>query len=237
MKDSLNTTAYAVAAALLLLQTIGCGSGEAPPTASIPAAGSEVADSLVAESDTSNSVFPSTTEAEPAPAYVAPEVEIETTLGTVRVRLHGREVPETVDNFLERYADVGAYNNTVFHHVDAGVLVGGGYLEDLSPVETRAPIRNEAAKAAKNTRGTIAMVRQPDYKDSATSQFYFNLSDDATLDYDEETENDGYCVFGEVVAGLEILDKIAEVKTHQSDDFPNMPVTPILIKSVTRVAP
>ena len=104
-------------------------------------------------------------------------------------------------------------------------------------LETRAPIRNEAAKAGQNKRGSIAMVRSQEFAHSATSQFFFNLVDDPTLDYDEENSNDGYCVFGEVTQGLEILDELSKVEVHESEGFSNMPVTPVIIKSVTRAAP
>ncbi|MBP88724.1 MAG: peptidylprolyl isomerase A [Planctomycetaceae bacterium] len=237
MKHLVNVAYYASIVALLGFCLAGCGSGQTPPTASIPSPSGDQSDPSPNQPDTSDSEFPLPAVSPPPKPYVAPEVILETTLGEVRVRLHQREVPETVGNFLERYVDLGAYSNTIFHHVDSGVAVAGGYTADLTPIEIRAPIRNEAAKAAKNTRGTLAMVRSPEYADSAASQFYFNLADEPTLDYDEASENAGYCVFGEVTTGLDILDSLSKVEVHDSDGFPSIPVTPVIIKSIRRVAP
>ena len=237
MKDVFKAATNASIMALIGIGLVGCGSGDAVPTASIPAPAAEKTDSPASQADTAGSEFPLTAKPTPPRPYVPPEVIIETSLGELRVRLHQREVPETVDNFLEHYVDLGAYANTIFHHVDSGVVVAGGYSEDLTPIETRAPIRNEAAKGAKNKRGTIAMVRSAEYADSATSQFYINLVDEPTLDYDEESENAGYCVFGEVTQGLDILDTISKAKVHESDGFPSIPVTAVTIQSIKRVAP
>lgn len=237
MKDVVKAASSASIVALMALYLVGCGSGQTPPTASIPSSSEEQTSSSTSQPDTSDSAFPLTAKADPPKVYVAPEVIIETTLGEIRVQLHQREVPETVDNFLDHYADLGTYANTIFHHVDSGVVVAGGYTADMTQIEERAPIRNEAARGAKNKRGTITMLRNAEFSDSATSQFFFNLVDDPTLDYDEESENAGYCVFGEVTAGLDVLDNISKVDIHESDGLPSIPVTPVVIKSITRAAP
>jgi peptidyl-prolyl cis-trans isomerase A (cyclophilin A) len=122
----------------------------------------------------------------------------------------------------------------VFHYVEKGfMLAGGGYTADLQPKETRAFIRSEANNGLKNKRGTIAMVRQPDHADSATSQFFINLVDNPGLNrgQTEETDKDGYCVFGEVVEGMDVVDRIAEVPVTDRGVFPNTPVTPVVINS------
>lgn len=242
MNVLLKTAAFSLAVVLVSACLHGCGSGEAPPTASIPSASpppasSEPVDPPVSQPAALTSEFVLPAETEPLPAYTPPEVIMETTLGQVRLRLNGRETPETVDNFLDRYVDRGVYAGVIFHHVDSGVVVTGGYTEDLTPIESLAPIRNEAANGSKNRRGTIAMVRSAEYPDSATSQFFFNLVDDPTLDYDEASGNAGYCVFGEVTEGLDVLDSISKVEVQERDGFPSIPVTAVIIKSIKRVLP
>jgi peptidyl-prolyl cis-trans isomerase A (cyclophilin A) len=164
-----------------------------------------------------------------------PEVVIKTSAGDIRVRLNAEKAPVTVDNFLDNYVDRGFYSNTIFHHVDPGYIITGGYAADLEPKEVRAPIRNEAANGLKNVRGTITMSRSPEYGDSATSQFFINVTAAPSLDHDESSENAGYCVFGEVVAGMDVVDRISKSKVHDTGEFPQMPVEAITINSVERV--
>ncbi len=167
-----------------------------------------------------------------------PEVIIQTSLGNLRVRLDAENAPETVDNFLGSYVKRGFYSKTIFHYVESGfIIIGGGYTQDLKPKETRTPIRNEAHNGIKNKRGTIAMSRQEDYIDSATSQFFFNLDDNDLLDHDPDAGDAGYgyCVFGEVVEGLDVLEKMAEVAVHNQGDFQNLPIEPIVIETIRRV--
>ena len=143
------------------------------------------------------------------------------------------DLAKTVDSFLESYVKRGFYSDTIFHHVDQRMVITGGFTQDLTEKEVRAPIRNEArADGLKNKRGTIAMYRLQEYSDSATSQFFINLVDDANLDYDESSGNDGYCVFGEVIEGLAILDTLSKVEVHDSDGFPSLPVTPVVITAI-----
>lgn len=231
------TRCYAAAVMVAGMAMLGCGSGEAPPTVSIPAPEKEAPTPQTPAPNAMASAFPIPDGPTVREPNVAPEVIIETNLGEFRLRLDGKEVPITVGNFLENYVDQGFYTETIFHHVDSEVVVGGGYLADLTEKQTRIPIQNEASRGRKNTRGTIGMVRKPDYSASATSQFYINLVDVPALDPDEATENDGYCVFGEVISGLEILDQMAKVTVHEVEGFPMMPVDPVVIKSIRRADP
>lgn len=224
---------------LLIALAIGCGGGA--PTASISAddPGSEAdrvdvtgGGAATLRSEASNSVAQAPVT---PPENQFPEVVIKTSAGDIRVRLNAEKAPVTVENFLDSYVDRGFYSNTIFHHVDPGYVVTGGYAADLEPKEVRAPIRNEASHGLKNVRGTITMSRSPEYGDSATSQFFINVTAAPTLDYDETNENAGYCVFGEVVEGMEVVDRIAQSAVHDTGDFPRMPVEAIVILSIERV--
>ncbi len=166
-----------------------------------------------------------------------PEVEVTTTLGNLRLRLNAERAPRTVDNFLYNYVDTGFYDQTIFHYVDQGCLIaGGGYTADLREKPVGTPIPCEANNGLRNRRGTVAMVRQPDFAPSATSQFFINVVDNPSLDFAPQAGGamTGYCVFGEVVAGLDVLDAIAAVPVHQQGDFSNTPVTPVVITSIRR---
>jgi peptidyl-prolyl cis-trans isomerase A (cyclophilin A) len=172
------------------------------------------------------------------PPNLKPEVVITTSLGEIKVRLDAEKAPVTVENFLANYVDAGFYDETIFHYVDKESLAAaGGYTEDLEPKEAGAQILNEAANGLKNVRGTIAMARLPEYSKSATSQFFFNLVDNPGLDHkSDETEEDyGYCVFGQVIDGLDVLDKIAEAEVRDAEDFPKVPVQAVRIESIRRL--
>lgn len=167
-----------------------------------------------------------------------PVVVIKTSLGEITVQLDAEKAPVTVDNFLLNYADAEFYDQTVFHHVEQGFLIAaGGYTADLKPKEAGAQILNEAGNGLKNRRGTIAMARQADYANSATSQFFFNLADNKSLDRTDEDDDEesGYCVFGEVIEGLDIIDRIAEVEVAGSEEFPKAPKQAVVIESVRRL--
>ena len=227
-------------AALLFLTGCGSGSSEAPPTASIST--NADADSVDTWSKERQAQTASTETADSASKKpkenLHPEVEITTNLGTIRLKLDAETAPQTVENFLVNYVDRDFYRGTIFHYVEKDYLViAGGYTAALEPKSTRAPILNEARSAQKNLRGTVAMSRDPDYADSATSQFYFNLVDNEGLDFQESEEdaNNGYCVFGTVVEGLDLLDRIAAVEVHDAKELPNVPVDPIVIESIRRV--
>jgi cyclophilin family peptidyl-prolyl cis-trans isomerase len=142
------------------------------------------------------------------------------------------KAPVSVENFLS-YVRSGFYNGLVFHRVIPGFMIqGGGFDKDINQKETRAPIINEAKNGLSNGRGTIAYARTPVIK-SATSQFFINLVNNTSLDYRNDTNAGyGYAVFGKVVQGMEVVDKIAAVKTGSVKGMRDVPVTPIIILEV-----
>ena len=140
-----------------------------------------------------------------------PVVLLETTSGDILVELYPDKAPETVANFL-KYVDDGFYNNTIFHRVIPGFMIqGGGLTARMQQKDTSAPIKNEADNGLKNDRGTIAMARTMD-PHSATAQFFINLVDNDFLNFQAPSGNGwGYCVFGRVTEGMDVVDKIAKV--------------------------
>jgi cyclophilin family peptidyl-prolyl cis-trans isomerase len=156
-------------------------------------------------------------------------VLLETSAGSVRIELFDGKSPATVENFLG-YVRSGFYDGTVFHRVIPGfVIQGGGLTAAMQPRPTGAPVRNESANGLKNLRGTLAMARTS-APDSATSQFFINLRDNEALD--PRGAAAGYTVFGKVIEGMEVVDRIAAVPTGIVAGFPNAPLTPALITSV-----
>ena len=157
---------------------------------------------------------------------------METSMGTITLELDDAKAPETVANFVQ-YAKDGHYDGTIFHRVIDGFMIqGGGFTKDMNQKETRKPIRNEAMNGLKNLRGTIAMARTM-VVDSATSQFFINLVDNAFLDFQNPTpQGFGYAVFGKVVDGMDVVDQIAKVKTGFSGPHQNVPEEAIVIKKV-----
>jgi cyclophilin family peptidyl-prolyl cis-trans isomerase len=173
-----------------------------------------------------------------SPEELHPEVAIKTNLGTMRVRLNWEKAPRTVANFLHNYVETGFYDQTIFHHVESGYLIaGGGYTAELEEKETQPPIPCEADNQLSNRRGTIAMARPPAYAGSATSQFFINLVDNPGLDYQPGDPNgiNGYCVFGEVVEGMEVVDRIAQVPIHSKNGLTAVPVESVVVESITRL--
>ena len=159
-----------------------------------------------------------------------PRVEIETTLGKIVVRLAPDRAPQTVKNFL-RYVNEGFYNGTIFHRVIPGFMVqGGGFDETLREKPTHEPIPLEARGGLRNDRYTIAMARTS-YPHSATSQFYINVADNDFLNADQAQDGNGYCVFGTVVSGTEVVDKSAAVPTGSRRGMGDVPVTTVKILS------
>ena len=160
-----------------------------------------------------------------------PVVQMETTLGTVKIELYPAKAPLSVKNFLD-YVNSGFYNGTIFHRVMPGFMIqGGGFTADRKQKETRAPIKNEADNGLTNDRGTIAMARTAS-PDSATSQFFINVVDNAGLNR-PKPDGHGYAVFGKVVAGMEVVDKIVVTPTQRLNMlFANLPVTPVTITSM-----
>jgi len=161
-----------------------------------------------------------------------PTVVMKTSLGSVTIELYPDKAPETVKNFLQ-YVNDKFYDGTVFHRVINNFMVqGGGFTPDGRQKPTRAPISNEAANKLKNQVGTIAMARTSE-PNSATAQFFINVKDNGFLDYrDSSPQGIGYCVFGKVTAGMDVVDKIRAVPTGPQD----VPKTTVVIESI-RVAP
>ena len=163
-----------------------------------------------------------------------PVVAIRTSLGEITVKLDAELAPITVDNFLT-YAKSGQYNGTIFHSVDRGfIALGGGFTPDLQEKPVQLPIRNEAHNGLKNRRGTIAMSRNPEAIDSASCQFFINLADNPSLDFKgrETAAEYGYCVFGEVVSGQDVLDRLDKAEVKSQPQFDKLPVESITIKAV-----
>jgi peptidyl-prolyl cis-trans isomerase A (cyclophilin A) len=167
------------------------------------------------------------------PAAGNPVVVVETSAGSFTIELFGEQAPVSVENFLQ-YVKDGFYPGTIFHRVVAGyVIQGGGYTEDLTLKPARPPIQNEATNGLQNRRGTVAMARTRVLR-SATSQFYVNVADNPRLDHaDYSPDGFGYAVFGRVIEGMDVVDKIAAVPTGSSGGMENVPVTPVIIKGVT----
>lgn len=159
-----------------------------------------------------------------------PVVVLETSMGNIKVELFQKEAPLSVKNFLD-YANSGFYNGTVFHRVINGFMIqGGGFTPDMTPKKTNPPIKNEAANGLKNDRGTIAMARTM-VADSATAQFFINVVNNNGLNR-PSPDGHGYAVFGKVIEGMDVVDKIKAVKTGMARGFRDVPETPVLIKSV-----
>lgn len=150
-------------------------------------------------------------------------------IGEIEIKLDVEKAPVTVKNFLD-YARDGFYNGTIFHRVISNFMIqGGGFTADMQQKQTKAPIKNEADNELRNKRGSVAMARTS-AKDSATSQFFINLVDNKFLDRTPATF--GYAVFGEVVKGMDVVDKIAAVPTQSNKGHENVPVNPIIISSI-----
>jgi cyclophilin family peptidyl-prolyl cis-trans isomerase len=165
-----------------------------------------------------------------------PKVRMETSVGTITIELFPDKAPATVKNFLG-YADEGFYNGTVFHRVIPGFMIqGGGYTPQMQEKPTHAPIKNEADNGLKNDRGTIAMARTSE-PNSATSQFFINLKSNDFLNHTGKSLRGwGYAVFGKVISGMDVVDKIAAVTTGtHPKGLKDVPKTPVVIEKVTRI--
>jgi peptidyl-prolyl cis-trans isomerase B (cyclophilin B) len=164
-----------------------------------------------------------------------PRIQISTRLGNITVELDAVAAPKTVANILS-YVDEGFYAGTLFHRVIPGFMIqGGGLTPDMANKPNHAQIENEAANGLKNNRGTLAMARTS-IPHSATSQFFINLKDNDFLNYSSSTANGwGYCVFGKVVEGMDVVDAIAKQPTGNRAGHGDVPREDILIDSVTRI--
>jgi cyclophilin family peptidyl-prolyl cis-trans isomerase len=160
-----------------------------------------------------------------------PTVQFRTSIGSFIVKLDAERAPLTVDNFIS-YVNAGQYNGTIFHQVyDGFIVLGGGYDAEFNQRPTQSAVRNEAHNGLTNRRGTIAMARQADAIDSAASQFFINLADNATLNHTgDSAEQYGYCVFGEVLDGMDVIERIGKGQVRSTAQFENVPVQPIVIE-------
>jgi peptidyl-prolyl cis-trans isomerase A (cyclophilin A) len=166
------------------------------------------------------------------PDNMFPTIKLETSMGDIEVELNRMRAPATSNNFL-RYVLEGEYDGTIFHRVMPGFVVqGGGYTKGIEEKTMHENVLNESGNGLQNITGSIAMARYDD-PHSATRQFYFNMSDNSSLD--PGSRNWGYTVFGEVVSGMEVLEAIAEVETGYSEDLDaeDVPVTPVLLIRAT----
>jgi cyclophilin family peptidyl-prolyl cis-trans isomerase len=173
----------------------------------------------------------------PTPAPGNPVVVISTSMGDITLELYKDRAPVSVENFLQ-YANEGFYEGTIFHRVKPGFAIqGGGYTESMVEKTTRPPIMNEATNGLRNTRGTLAMARTRSLR-SATSQFYINLVNNVMLDHKSYSPDEfGYAVFGRVLEGMDVVDKIGTVPTGTSGEHEDVPKTPIVIKKVSVTTP
>jgi cyclophilin family peptidyl-prolyl cis-trans isomerase len=163
-----------------------------------------------------------------------PVVAIDTSLGTVKVELYEDKAPITVKNFLD-YVDNKFYDGTVFHRVIPTFMIqGGGFEPGMKEKQTKATIKNESSNGVKNDRGTLAMARTPE-PDSASAQWFINLKDNDFLNKERAQDRVGYAVFGKVTEGMDVVDKIAQVKTGQRGPHGDVPVKDVVIKSIRRV--
>ena len=163
-----------------------------------------------------------------------PTVLLETTSGDILIELYADKAPATVENFL-KYVNEGFYANTIFHRVIKGFMIqGGGMNMKMEEKATHAPIKNEADNGLANERGTIAMARTRE-PHSATAQFFINTVDNGFLNFSSPDVNGyGYCVFGKVVEGMDVVDKIAKVKTKSVGFHENVPTDMVLITGASR---
>jgi len=165
-----------------------------------------------------------------------PQVRMQTNMGDIVLELYAEQAPKSVANFLQ-YVDEGFYSNTLFHRViDDFMIQGGGFTPQFERKETRAPIVNEADNGLKNLRGTLAMARTFE-PHSATAQFFINVKDNDFLDHTAKTPRGwGYTVFGKVIKGMDVVDKIKVLPTGASGPFPqDVPTSPVIILNISRV--
>ncbi len=229
---------FAIFVAVAALFLAGCGGGEPPPE-SAPA---EPADATIPpppvepepepEPEPESAMQPETEPEPPVELTGTPRVRVVTDLGTLVLELYPDRAPQTVANFLQ-YVDDGFYDGTIFHRVIPNFMIqGGGFLPNMTEKQTREPIQNESGAMA-NTRYSIAMARTPN-PHSATAQFFINHRTNQFLDKENARDGWGYCVFGKVVEGMEVVDEVAKAQTTTKNGHGDVPVDPIRIQSVNR---
>jgi cyclophilin family peptidyl-prolyl cis-trans isomerase len=170
-----------------------------------------------------------------APGALAadPQVDVRTSAGTIRLELYPAKAPKTVENFLQYVRD-GHYDGTIFHRVIPGFMIqGGGMTPNMAQKKTRAPVPIESKNGLKNEVGSLAMARTSD-PNSATAQFFINLKNNSFLDY-PGSDGHGYTVFGKVVSGMDVVNKISATPTGSQGMHQDVPRTPVLIESATVV--
>lgn len=162
----------------------------------------------------------------------AQTVKVSTSAGDIVIKLDAVKAPKSTENFLS-YVKAGFYSGTIFHRVIPGFMIqGGGFTTDMEQKPTRAPIPLESRNGLSNVRGTIAMARTYD-PNSATAQFFINVKDNASLDAANSQDGNGYAVFGQVVQGMDVVDKIVQAPSTSKGPHQNVPITPIIIKQVS----
>jgi peptidyl-prolyl cis-trans isomerase A (cyclophilin A) len=170
-----------------------------------------------------------------APQAQNPMVVLDTSMGAIKVELYADKAPVSVKNFLS-YVEKGHYNGTIFHRVISNFMIqGGGFEMDGKQKPVEAPIKNESSNGLRNARGTLAMARTSD-PDSATAQFFINTVDNPFLDKENARDGHGYAVFGKVVEGMDVVDKIRAVKTGNNGPNANWPVEAVVIKSAKKAS-
>ena len=163
-----------------------------------------------------------------------PVVVVETNMGNFKIELFEDKAPITVKNFLQ-YVEDKHYDGTIFHRVISDFMIqGGGFEPGLKEKKTRDPIKNEASNGLSNLKGTIAMARTGE-PNSATAQWYVNVKDNTFLDRAKARDGVGYCVFGRVIEGMDVVDKIRKVETAKKGGHDDVPVEPVIIKSVSQM--
>jgi len=163
------------------------------------------------------------------------KVKLTTSMGAITLDLDEQKAPETVANFL-KYLDAGHYNGTIFHRVIDGFMIqGGGFTRDMKQKPTNPPVKNESRNGLKNDNYTVAMARTG-VRDSATSQFFINVKDNDFLNYSGESPQGwGYAVFGRVVEGQDVVDKMRKVRTGNAGGHQNVPIEALVIEKAERV--
>ena len=169
------------------------------------------------------------------PSVHAQKVTLTTSAGEIVVELNAAKAPKSVANFLQ-YVKAGHYDGTVFHRVIENFMIqGGGFSADLKEKPTRAPIPLESRNGLSNSRGTVAMARTSN-PDSATAQFFINLQDNTFLDAAKSPDGNGYAVFGTVVSGMDVVDRIRVVQTGNRGPYQNVPLQPVTLTKAS-IAP
>jgi len=223
---------------------LGCGSGTdgtSLPDASINPSASDSSNDSASNTDSGPVTLRADNLSTSSPAHtqidVTPEAVIKTNYGDITVQLDDKNSPRTVDHFLDTYVSSQFYDGTILHYVQEGsMIIGGGYTPEGQPKKSRGEVLNEADNGLSNKRGTISMSRYPEARDSATCQFFINLQDNPQFDHADEEDDTkfGYCVFGRVTAGMDVVDRISQVEVHDAEVLTSTPVTPIIIESIRR---